>query len=342
MRSISYRTKQRLAKTLRILLILLAFLVVFVILAVIYLGRYVVYTPDGAHLDFGRNTALGTMPPAAEEGGMPPIESIRIDYADPNTSSQTAELLSGYYIDQEMLADPDAVLQAIRELDAPCTVMIDLKAKDGSFFYSTGIEGAKLAENKVSQVDKIISTLKNRGFTMIARVESFQDSAFALEHLNCGLSIQGGALWVGNGSYWLDPANETVISYLKQIARDLAGKGFKEIVFDHFYFPESNYIVYDFEKTRAQLIANTATELLNFFASSNITISFGNLQTPITLNDASHIFIDGATGSNLSAIVHDYSGLDDTSVRLVFLTGSKDNRFDGYQILRPLLAKLAG
>ena len=46
MRSISYRTKQRLAKTLRILLILLAFLVLFVILAVIYLGRYVVYTPD--------------------------------------------------------------------------------------------------------------------------------------------------------------------------------------------------------------------------------------------------------------------------------------------------------
>ena len=81
-------------------------------------------------------------------------------------------------------------------------------------------------------MDRIISLLKNRGFTMVARVKSFQDSAFALAHLKCALPIDSGALWVGNGSYWLDPANETVVAYLKQIARDLAGKGFREIVFD--------------------------------------------------------------------------------------------------------------
>ena len=75
MRSLSYRSKRRLKKTARTLLILAAFLVLFVILAVIYLGRYVVYTPDGAYLDFGRNTALQTATVGTEPSGPEPIES---------------------------------------------------------------------------------------------------------------------------------------------------------------------------------------------------------------------------------------------------------------------------
>ena len=41
----------------RILYISLAALVLCVILFAVYLGRYVVYTPDGVRLDFGRNTS---------------------------------------------------------------------------------------------------------------------------------------------------------------------------------------------------------------------------------------------------------------------------------------------
>ena len=326
----------------KVLLIAAAAALLLVLIAVVYLGRYVVYTPDGAYLDFGRNTALPAETTPSEPNGFQPVESVEIEYADPNVSKQTAEHISGYYIDLDMLSDPDAVLQAVRDLEGPCTVMIDLKAGNGDFYYSTQIDGAPLANVDVSKVDAILSSLKNRGFTMVARVKTFQDTAFALEHLSCGLAISGGALWVGEGCYWLDPGDETVVAYLKQIARELAGKGFKEIVFDDFYFPESRQIVYESEKSRTQLTTDTATELLNFFASSNITISFGNPSEDFPLPEGSHFYVSDVTGSSVSHTIKRFGSLTDPSAQLVFLTGSKDNRFEGYQLLRPILSQLVG
>ena len=340
MRSLSYRTVRRLRKLGIVLACCLAMLILIGILVAVYLGRFVVYTPDGAYLDFGRNTAKqaeGTLQPVQNPTL---VEDVTIEYADPNVSTDTTELVSGYYIDYDMLQNPDAVLAALRELNTPCTVMIDLKNGNGSFYYSSQIDGAKQADVDVNTMNAIISYLKNHGFTMVARVKTFTDTNFALEHLNCGLAIEGGALWMGKGCYWLDPDNPTVVFYLKQIARELAGKGFKEIVFDDFYFPSSNQIVYSSDKSRTRLIADTAQDLLNFFASSNITISFGNPATDIDFTGSSHVYISDVTGSGVSKTIDGFSQLEDPTAQIVFLTGSKDNRFDGYQVLRPLLSKL--
>lgn len=323
-----------------VLACLIALLVILVLLTVVYLGRFVVYTPDGAYLDFQRNTAKQA------EGILTPVENptlvegVTIEYAGPNVSTDTTELISGYYIDYEMLEKPDAVLAALRELNTPCTVMIDLKDGKGSFYYHSQIDGAKLADVDLTAVNSVISYLKNHGFTMVARVKTFTDTSFALDHLNCGLKIQGGALWMGKGCYWLDPGNPTVVFYLKQIARELAGKGFKEIVFDDFFFPSGSTIVYSSDKSRTRLVADTAQELLNFFASSNITISFGNPATDFDFSGASRVYISDVTGSGVSKTVTSFSQLEDPTTQIVFLTGSKDNRFDGYQVLRPLLSSL--
>ena len=133
----------------------------------------------------------------------------------------------------------------------------------------------------------------------------------------------------------MDPGSETVIAYLKQIARELAEKGFKEIVFDDFRFPNGTQIAYSSDKSRTELVAGVATDLLNFFASSNITISFGNPTPELTLSGGSHIYISG-----VSATVKGYNQLEDVQTQLVFLTSSKDKRFDEYQVLRPLLSKV--
>ena len=113
MRSISYRARQRLGTGLKVLLILAAVVLLLVLIAIVYLGRYVVYTPDGAYLYFGRNTALPAATGGAGHAAPAPPESVEIEYADPNISQQTAERIDGYYIDLSMLSDPDAVLQAI-------------------------------------------------------------------------------------------------------------------------------------------------------------------------------------------------------------------------------------
>lgn len=338
MRSISYRTKTRLRKGLKIALAVLGVLVLALILFAVYLGRFVVYTPEGARLDFGRNTARDVTVPTGNSAVEFPVESVSIEYADPDPRGQESSRISGFYIDLEMLQDPAAVLEAVKELSPPCTVMIDLKGGNGSFYYSTGIDGAQQADIDIPTVDAIISYLRSHGFTMVARIRTFQDTHFAEEHINCALRKSGGSLWVGDGFYWMDPANATVMAYLKQIIRELAEKGFKEIVLDDFRFPSGTQIVYTSEKSRTELIAGIAEELLNFFASSNITISFGNPAADFALSGASHVYVSGVTGSGVTAAVKGYTLLEDVSTQLIFLTGSKDRRFDDYQVLRPLVS----
>ena len=340
MRTISYRSKARLKKGLKILLAVLAALVLCLILFAFYLGRYVVYSPEGVRLDFGRNTAQDVVLETGPQATRPPLESVEIVFADPGERGEETERISGYYIDLEMLQDPSAVLEAVQELTPPCTVMIDLKGGNGSFYYTTSIDGTRQAAIDISTVDAIISYLRSHGFTMVARVRSFADTNFAENHINSALRTASGSLWVGNGFYWLDPASETVAAYLKQIARELAEKGFKEIVFDDFRFPNGTKIVYSSDVSRSELISNAAKELLNFFASSNITISFGNPATDFALSGDSHVYVSGVTGSGVSAAVKSYAGLTNPQNQLIFLTSSKDRRFDDWQVLRPLLSKV--
>ncbi|MBR3076456.1 MAG: hypothetical protein IKH07_00860 [Oscillospiraceae bacterium] len=340
MRSLSYRSRTRLKKGLKLVLAGLGALLLLVLLFAVFLGRYVVYTPEGARLDFKRNTARDVELPDAQPTPSSPIESLEIEFADPGERNRETTAVSGVYIDLEMLQDPEAVLEAVKELSAPCTVLMDLKGGNGSFYYSTGIDGAQQAAIDIGTVDAVISYLRSHGFTMVARIKTFQDSNFALNHIVSSLRTASGALWVGNGFYWLDPASDTVVAYLKQIARELAEKGFKEIVFDDFRFPNGTQIVYTSDKNRSDLIAGVATDLLNFFASSNITISFGNPNADFALTGASHVYLSGVTGSGVSAAVKGYSRLSDLQNQLVFLTGSKDRRFDDYQVLRPLLSKV--
>ena len=338
MRAISYRAKARMRKGMKIFLSVAAILLLALILFAVYLDRFVVYTPEGVHLDFDRNTSRDVVIPteSTEKSTLP--EDVTIEFADPDPNGQETALVSGYYIDLEMLQDPAAVLAAVQELSHPCTVLIDLKGGNGSFYYTSSIDGARQAAIDVETVDEVISYLRSHGFTMVARIRTFQDTHFAEEHINCALRKSGGSLWVGDGFYWMDPANATVMAYLKQIIRELAEKGFKEIVLDDFRFPSGTQIVYTSEKSRTELIAGIAEELLNFFASSNITISFGNPAADFALSGASHVYVSGVTGSGVTAAVKGYTLLEDVSTQLIFLTGSKDRRFDDYQVLRPLVS----
>ncbi len=337
--TLSYRTKQRFRRTLRVLLLSVVIIAVLLMLTVVFMGRYVVYTQDGAHLDFGRSTYRDLDLPPETSPPVTGLPEVTIDYADANGMAAESELVTGYYIDLEMLQDAGAVLEAVRALDTPCTVLIDLKGGNGNFYYSCGIDGAPRADVDVATVDAVISYLRNHGFTMVARVRTLQDSAFALEHYNSSIRTPQGALWVRDGFYWLDPSSDTVVAYLKQIARDLAGKGFKEIVFNDFRFPDATQIVYTSDKGRGELMEDLAGELLNFFASSSITISFGNPAQDFPLALPSHVYISDVTGSGVKGTITGFVNLEDVDKQLIFLTGSKDNRFEGCQLLRPLLTK---
>ena len=341
MLKLSYRNKLRLRKGLKTGLILLLIFVFLAAFYLLYLQRYVVYQRDGVHFDFSRTSEeIAPADPEAEQQDTP-HEQVEIQYVEDGSASGALRKVSGYYVTGQMLTtQAEEVAQALEALTEPCSVMLDLKATDGTFYYSSQITGTQTDEEVAQTVDEMIRTLKSRGFQLIARIPAFPDSDFALKNMDCALQISGGALWADeNNIYWLDPANTQVQAYLQQICKELSSLGFAEVVFDEFYFPTSGSISYDSSLTKTQIVSQAADAIKNAFTGSNLTISFCTEDAAFPLDSVSgRLYYDNTDGANLDTVVSASEGIiSDPASQLVFLTDSRDTRFEAYCTLRPLL-----
>ena len=132
--SLTYRTKRRLhrAGLIGAIVLLVAILVGFC--WVIWLERYIVYTRDGATLNFDLvNT------PSAGQLAMPPSvgETVPIyvnEGLDAIDLERELQQLKGYYIDGETLqSDVAAVREMVATLPSGAAVMVELKSIWGQF-----------------------------------------------------------------------------------------------------------------------------------------------------------------------------------------------------------------
>lgn len=345
MRKLSYRNKMRIKKALKALILTALILAVCFVFLLIFMQRYVVYSSDGAHLDFSR-TSLDIPLNQSQDTGKPAggIRDVEIVYPDDvEAADGKLKQLNGVYVTVEMLrSNPQLVLEEIKALDNTNAILIDVKDNSGNFYYSTNIAGAPKANT--TALDELIAYLTRNGYPMIARIPSFADSSFALEHPDYALSIDGGALWVDEaGSYWLNPELPTVLSYQEQICKELSSMGFQEVVFDDFFFPTSGSIVYTSNLTRAELITAAARELESAFTGSNLTISFCTTDTAFPVDSANgRIYIPDASGANVDRIIASMSNtVANPSAQVVFLSDSRDTRFEAYGTLRPALMDAA-
>lgn len=332
---IPYRNKLLLKRILRILGITLAVLAVCIVAVIIYADSKIVYDRNGAHLGGSLQSLDASQNISKETVDLPTPEII---YLEQTSQDLTIANIGGYYISTAMLQAPEKVLQQLKTI-SPCAVIMELKSIFGNFYYSTAIGEAKTASVDISIVDEIITYLREHGFYMIASVAAFSDTNFALNNQDCGLPLNNGALWMDeNSCYWLDPASDTVISYLAQITRELATLGFSEVAFSDFRFPVSSNIYYESDKTTAELIKNAAQQLTNFFKGSNVMVSFlvNDTQFPVAACNG-RLYVTEADGSKIERFTQAY-GSSRTLTELVFLANSRDTRFDEIAVLRPLLS----
>lgn len=337
--TLTYRQKLRLKKAGKWLLILLLAVLAALLVFLLFVERYVVYTDTGAHIDYHKSSSrlqLNTSSPAASTE---PLGEVEIVYEEPSTNPNGQEPSSGYYITTQDLADMAGLLSRIEALDSGTTVMLELKDSEGRFYYPTKLSGAETAEVNLPSVSQLITTLRQRDCTVIAAIPAFADNAFALENVSCALSVSDGSLWVSDsGNYWLDPANETVIDYLEQIMLELSSMNISEVVLTNFYFPDSESIDYDSEASRPQITADAAKQLSSYFSGSNLTVSFATDNVNFPMEGLSgRLFIEDADAAQLERFAAAYGSEEwDAAANLVFLTSSKDSRFDAYTTLRPL------
>jgi len=334
--NIPYRTRRVLKRLAVILLIICLIVAVASLVWFLWLQRYVVYTRDrGAVFDMSLPDKIA--PGELAQKPKPP-EDISIYYNEGENSLNTSNDLQqfvGYYADSAALSEGvGTVLSQVQALPAGTPVMVDVKSPKGSFFYSSSVSSSRYSYIDPAAMDELIAYLADSDLYAIARLPALRDYAYGLNHVPDGLPTAGGYLWADEDyCYWLNPGSQGTLTYLIQIVTELKNLGFDEVVFQDFYFPDTNEIV--FKSDKAQTLAAAAKTLVTTCSTDTFTLSFVGQDPSFTLPEGHcRLYAQGVA----AALVESYAsqvGIEDPA-KLVFLTEIHDTRFDTYSVLRPL------
>ena len=339
---IPYRIQQGLRRLGIGLLVLLVLAAVVLLCWFLWLQRYVVYTEDGAKLDFDISLQF----PEGQVAQPPkPGENIDFIYGDDaenlGPTNKEMERFSGFYVSVDaMREDFNAVLEQIDVLPAGATVAFQMKSIKGEFCYDTAL-GHTADGVPLDKVAQLLTRLKENNCYLVAVIPAFRDYHFFMDdeatRVPYGLAEDntGGALWMDKqGTYWFNPASEGAMNYLVEIVSELKELGFHEVLFDDFRFPDTS--MYTFLSDELKAINKAATTLVNTCATDSFGVSFIRREADLQLPEGrTRLFIESAAVADLSAIA-EQSGFADAAVQLGFLVETNDTRYDAYCVLRPI------
>lgn len=340
--NIPYRARRNLRHFLVGTGVLLLFAALLLILWLLWLNRYVVYTRDGAKLDFSLSPyyATGITPTAPE-----PAETIVIfDKAEEEEASLPKELVrfSGYAVSLESLKDDLAAVETqLLALPKGTTIALELKDVRGYAYYTSTV-AAMNPDFDTTAVDALVRKLIDSGYYVIAQIPAFQEYEFIME--NQRDRVKYGLPQVGSGSslwldkefrcYWLNPASDGTLTYLIQLITELRSIGFHEVLFSDFRFPRTEKIV--FSGDQAEALAATAATLVKTCATDSFCVSFTRNAADLPLPQGrTRLYLTDIAAGDISAAAEN-SGLGDPLAQLVFITDLSDTRYDEYCALRPL------
>lgn len=318
----TYRNKILLKRMLLIAGIVIVSIALVLLVGFSYLGRYVVYTEDGAHFSFrnsaGEDTGLSTYTPPdpPENPVLVTGESILEDDVLIDSGKKlVATEVRGLLLNYETLKDAVSFSSVELSADETNVLMLEMR-KYGSDILNT------------KAIQSLISRAKNQEVYLVAMISCLPDSDYALEHAADALQIEGGALWVGDDrSYWLNPATENTQKYIATMIRQLMDMGFDEVVLEDFEFPTTDYISYSADASRDELLIEAFTNIQKQVGTEfPVSLYVSNPDVGHQAFDvAEHLYVNLPYGSELRAYMENHP-----DHFIVFLTDSHDTRYDNY------------
>ncbi len=302
----------------------------------LWLDRYVVYTRDGAVLDFD-------LPDKVSVGqiALPPDNefSVSIYYNEgENTLNISTEMgkLYGYYITADMIEkDMTGLLAQVKKLPPQTPVMLDIKDIVGRFYFETEL-GPLRTSMASGDLGELLRILKISNCYLIARFPALRDYYYGLDHVSDGIFLKSGmGLWMDdNRCYWLNPQSQGTLSYIIQIITELKLMGFNEVVLDDFSVPTSEKLKFDADRDEA--LATAAKKILDTCATERFAVSFCVNNASFALPEGrSRLYMKNQSASELKSLA-EQTGFADPTIQLVFITDLNDTRFDDYSVMRPL------
>ena len=341
---LSYRTRQFYRRLFRVILALVLVALLVLLGWVLWVRRYIIYTNAGARIDFSltQDWAAGVTGQGRPVIMMPEI--VYPDADDPvgggdSGGDTEVELPSarfeGFYLTVDDLLDNlDGVLEDIMALPEGTPVMVDVMGYWGYFYYSTQVGATTSTSFHMATMDAFFEAINSRGLYTIARLPAFRNYEYAMNHFSCGLQIGAGYLYADDkNAYWLDPANDTVLTYLVDISRELRDMGFDEVSFLYFTFPDADNLLYTGDRQEA--LAKAAQTLVTACANDQFAISFITTDTAFVLPEGNcRLYLQDVSAFDVEDIL---AAMDPATVeRVVFFTTSNDTRFQRCGTIKPI------
>ena len=330
---LSYRTRCALRRAGQVALVLLVVAILAYGLWFTWLNRFVVYSREaGASLDFSFSITDRTGIVAEKPEEIPPVS---VFYNDGQYEVESEELskLKGYYVTSAQLEnDLEGVLAKLEDLPKGTAVMIDVKSPKGNLFYSSAIRENRALGIDPEAMDALIETINSAGLYTIARLPAFKDRAYGVEYPMQTMQTASGYGWDDNGYYWISPGKTQVQEYVTQLALELRGLGFREVVFTEFRFPDTNKIVFSGDKK--QTLMDVAQTIMKTCTTDRFTVSFedGGFGFP---EGKCRIYAQNITAANVESYVEKFQK-ENPEASFVFVTELHDTRYEQYGVLRPL------
>ena len=179
--------------------------------------------------------------------------------------------------------------------------------------------------------------MNSRGLYTIATLPAFRDWNYGLNHVSSGLPLPQGYLWVDDkGCYWLDPTDSGTMNWLYQIVEELKDKGFNEVVFTDFCFPDTTKIVYREGLNKTAALEKLAQDLVTTSATETFAVSFQTGNTSFTAPQGrSRLYLTDVPADQVQSVVEN-AAVVDKATGLVFLAQTNDTRYNDYGVLRPV------
>ena len=338
---ISYRTRRFFSRLCVSILTLALVLTVGGVCGLLWLNRYVVYTQDGAKLDFGISPDY----PAGELATAPATRpTVPFNYGQEveTTAPITTELqqMQGYWVELAALkADPDAVKAQIAALPKGTPVMLNLKTIRGEIYYTSNVVKHAWDVN-LTKVDSLIAWAKE-DYYLIACLPALRDYWYGLDHVSDGLPKKwaNGALWMDEKNcYWLNPTSNGTVSYLVRTITELRTLGFDEVAFSDFRFPTTDKI--DFSGDKQTALMEAAATLVNTCTTDTFAVSFLCEGTSMQIPEGRvRLYLTGVAAADAAALAAQAKA-ENPAAQVVFLTDSYDTRYEAFGILRPITEPL--
>lgn len=337
--SLSYRTRRRLRRSLTAVAVILCLALTTFIGWVVWVERYIIYTRDGARLDFELTQGFAEGQPAEPPASFEPVKIV-VQKTDDDSKQPILDQVSvsGYYIQNKDLKENiPQVIEKLQALPEGTAVLMDMKTIKGSFNYTTTVGKTVSKDIDQEQMNKLLEFLSNHNLHAIARIPAFRDWEYGLNNVPLGLPKKGGngSLWMDDKNcYWLDPTKDDVLSYLINIVSELKGMGFDEVVFSDFRFPDTEKVKFSGDKTEA--ITNAAATLAEACTTERFFVSFQSTDYTFPLPDGNtRLYLQDVAAADIPLVLQQ-TVAGNPSIQLLFLTEANDTRYNDYCVLRPL------